>query len=422
MAFWAKGSFSQSLMGGANTLVALGRLAGLSAAYMVLQQFFFMGRMPYLERVFGLDKLSRLHHTNGKYGLLFLLIHPVLLTLGYASFSGVSLWSQFLSFFHNFEHVDLAIISVLLFIVIVVSSLVIVKNKLKYESWYFVHLLAYLAVFGSFFHQIEVGETLVGNNIFYGYWIALYTLVFTSHLVFRFIRPVVNFFKHKFYVEKVVRENYNTVSVYISGNNLNLFNIYPGQFMILRFLTKGLWWQAHPFSLSMAPNGMNLRVTVKELGDFTRQIQSLKKGTKLIIDGPYGVFTELFSVSSNVLFIAGGIGITPIRGLVEQMSKKQKNMVLLYANRSEEDIVFKNELENFSKQGSLKIVNVLSSQPGYAGETGFVDEEKLKRLVPDLNTREIYLCGPPPMMNGLIRILKALGVQGRRLHFEKFSL
>lgn len=92
------------------------------------------------------------------------------------------------------------------------------------------------------------------------------------------------------------------------------------------------------------PTGEELRITVKEVGDFTRRVGLLPLGTRIIIDGPYGVFTEWFSVSSKVLFIAGGIGITPIRSLMEQMLRNKKDAILLYANKTRRDIVFKDEL------------------------------------------------------------------------------
>lgn len=422
LGFWWNGSGDMMNQGATSVAVALGRLAGLSAAYMILLQFFFMGRTPWLERVFGLDKLSRIHHTNGKWGLIMLLMHPLLLTWGYGKLSGATFKNQFVSFLTEYEHVWLAGISLMLFIIVVGSSLYIVRKKLRYEAWYFVHLFAYLAVFSSFFHQIKLGTTLLSSNIFYMYWLALYTFVFANHLVFRFARPVYNFYKHRFVVSRVVRENYNTVSVYISGKDLSSFNIYPGQFMILRFLSKGLWWQSHPFSLSIIPDGKELRVTIKELGDFTKQVAQVIPGTQIMIDGPYGVFTELFSVSPKVLFIAGGIGITPIRSLFEQLTRKGKDAVLLYGNRAEKDIVFKSELETVAQTHGGEVVHVLSDDPSYAGEKGYLDQDKIKRLVPDLADREIFLCGPTPMMDGVIKSLRALGVPLHRIHFERFSL
>jgi len=392
------------------------------AAYMILLQFFFMGRTPYLERVFGLDKLSQIHHSNGLRGFYFLVLHPIFLILGYRVLKEQSIWSQIKDFFLNYEYVNFAIIGFLFFVVIVASSIYISRKRLRYESWYFVHLLAYLAVFGSFWHQISLGEDLLVSAVFYWYWIGLYTFVFANHLAFRFARLVYKFFKHQFFVERVVRENYNTISVYIGGRNLDKFNIHAGQFMIFRFLAKGFWWQAHPFSLSILPDGKKLRITIKNVGDFTAKAQEIKEGTKVFIDGPYGVFTDLFGVSEKVLMIAGGIGITPIRSLMERLLSKGKDVTLLYSARTEKDIVFKREIDEVAKKYGGKVVYVVSDEPNFSGEKGRLDQEKIKALVPDLNTREVFLCGPPPMMEAVILSLKNLDTSISRIHFEKFSM
>jgi predicted ferric reductase len=420
--FWWQGSSGLVSAGWPSLTIAIGRLAGLSAAYMILLQFFFIGRSPWLERVFGLDTLSRLHHRNGRRGIIILIFHPILLILGYKSLAGVSLIAQTKSFLFGYEHVLWAAIGLGLFLIVAGTSIYIARNRLRYESWYFVHLLAYAAVFLSFFHQVDVGTDLITNKIFYGYWIALYIVVFTNHALFRFIRPIYNYFRHKFVVSRIVRENYNTVSVYLTGRDLHKFNIHPGQFMILRFFAPGLWWQAHPFSLSFVPDGKELRVTIKELGDFTKQVANIPPGTKLMIDGPYGVFTSLFSVSPKVLLIAGGIGITPIRSLIEQMAKQKKNVALLYANKAQQDIVFQKELDDIARVYGANVTHILSDDPEFNGERGYVDKEKITRLVPDLATREVYLCGPPPMMTALIKTLGELGVANSRVHYEKFVL
>ncbi len=420
--FWWD-SFGNSLrLGPANVLVAIGSLIGLSAAYLVLLQFFFMGRTPWIERLFGLDKLSRVHHQAGKYGILLIVLHPFFILWGYSSLGKTNFLAQFWQFISTSDDLFLAAAAVAGFLAVVITSLVIVRKRLRYESWYAVHLLAYLSVFGSYGHQTELGTTLTSHQLFYWYWIALYVFVFANQLLFRFLRPIYNTYKHKFFVQKIVRENYNTVSVYIGGINLSAFHIFPGQFMILRFFTKQLWYQAHPFSLSIMPDGNTLRVTVKELGDFTKQVAAIPPGTRLMIDGPYGVFTDLFSLSNKALLIAGGIGITPLRSLMEDMLNKGKDLVLLYGNRTEQDIVFQKELSELSNRFPAQVVYVLSEEKNFPGEKGYIDEEKIKRLVPDYAARDIFVCGPPPMMDKIIGMLKRLGVPQKFVHYEKFSL
>ncbi len=422
LAYWWQGSGALFSQGAAGSAVALGRLSGLLAAGFVLLQFIFMSRTPLLERSFGLDKIARIHRRHGKLSLIFLALHPLLLTVGYSWRSGLGLIPQFFSFLLNYQHVWLAAIGWVLFILVITTSLVIVRGKLRYESWYFVHLLVYLAVFLAFWHQIRIGSDLLSSRVFYTYWIVLYAVVLTNHLLFRFLRPLYLFDRHQFTISRLVNETHNTVSIYIRGRNLHKFAIEPGQFMILRFLTKGMWWQAHPFSLSLVPTSDELRVTIKAVGNFTATVRNVPVGTKVLIDGPYGIFTEAVSVSPKVLFIAGGIGITPIRSLMEQVLKKKKDAVLLYANKTARDIVFKTELEELSSRYGAPIVNILSNEPNYTGEKGLLDAQSIKRLVPDLPSREVYLCGPVPMMDRLRAALVSLGVPLAKIHYEKFAL
>lgn len=419
--YWFEGSRHTLTAGYSGVLVALGRLAGLAAAYTVLLQFVFMGRMTWLEKVFGLDKLSVIHRTSGKLSLVFILLHPLFLIVGISAATNASWLTTFLQTTQSNWQMMLALVALILFLVVVASSLYVVKKRLQYEAWYFVHLFAYLAVFSSFWHQLN-GEDLLASRVFYYYWIALYVAVFTSHLVFRFIRTLYKFNKHKFRVSRIVRENHSVVSIYITGSKMGEFDFNPGQFMKVRFFTKNLWRQSHPFSLSMTPNGKELRVTVKELGDFTRAVKDLPKDTKVLIDGPYGVFTDLFAVSQKVLLVAGGIGITPLRSLMEDMLNKGKDVVLLYANRTKGDIVFKRELDALAMRHKARVTHVLSHDDNHDWEKGYIDEEKIARLVPDVASREVYVCGPKPMMDSIIKIAEDLGVGRSRIHFEKFSL
>ncbi len=421
--YWWQGSGSLFGTDGNNAMIALGRLAGLLAGLTVLLQFLFMGRMPWLERVFGLDKLAKVHKLNGKLTLLFILTHPLLLSLGYAGASGINVVDQYMSFVFDYEHVWMAAIALWLFVFVVISSIYIVRSRVKFESWYFVHLAVYVAFFMSYFHQAEVGTDLIVSKVFAIYWIALYATVFGMHVVFRFGVPLYNFFRHGFVVDKVVRETGSAVSIYIKGKAMDRFKVDPGQFMIFRFLAKGLWWQAHPFSLSMVPDGRQIRITVKEVGDFTQMLKDLKPGTKIMIEGPYGVFTDFFGIADRVLLVAGGIGITPIRSLSEQLAKAGKNVEVLYGNRTREDIVFWEELNDLAaSMENVRLTHVMSQDESFEGEQGRIDAEKIERLVPDVAQREVYVCGPIPMMEAVVQAVKSLGVAPERVHYEKFEL
>ncbi|MFA6039376.1 MAG: ferric reductase-like transmembrane domain-containing protein [Candidatus Peribacteraceae bacterium] len=419
LAFWWRGTGS-SLADAPSVLTGLGRMTGLLAAYFILIQFFTIGRMPWLERAFGLDRLTRIHHRAGTLGYALLLFHPLLLLLGGALSSRTGFLAQ-AALLLGVREIAFAAFALALFTVLIVTSIVFVRRNVRYEHWYLVHLMAYAALLFAFFHQIRFGSDL-RQQAFYAYWIALYAAILGSHLFFRFARPLLLFARHRFTVERVVRENHNTVSVTITGSRLSRFRILPGQFMVLRFLHRGLWWQAHPFSLSCLPNDRHLRVTIKALGDFTQRAGEIPVGTSVVIDGPYGIFTDRGDVTRNVLCIAGGIGITPIRPLFEQVLGQGRKAVLLYANRTAADIVFAEELKAVAEASHARFIPIVSNEPAFPGEKGKLDAEKIRMLVPDVPEREVYLCGPLPMMEAVIAALRSLGLPPEQLHYEKFEL
>ncbi len=415
-AFWWMGSGTLMVSGFSSALLALGRLAGLLAAVLVLMQFVTISRTVWLEETFGLDKLTRIHHLSGEYGISLIILHPILLIFSYKEVTKLSLWGQLIDFTFNYPDVWQAVIAVILFMVIVALSIYIVRKHLKYETWYFVHLLTYLALILSFKHQFSNGGDLLVNKVFYFYWLAIYVLVFLNQMYFRFLKPLYISWQQQFRVEKVVSETADTHSIYIKCRDLKNFRIKPGQFMKFYFLQKRFWWQAHPFSLSNYPDGNYLRITPKAVGDYTSLVSELKRGTRVIIDGPYGIFTNKIRTKKKVLFIAAGVGITPIRSLMEEMAGKMVNIKLIYSVSNQNEIIFKKEIDRLAKKYNFPVEYVITEK------VGRLDETKLQKSVFDIKEREVYLCGPVPFMDAIGAALLRLGVAGKYIHYEKFSL
>lgn len=408
----------------AGQLLAWGRLAGLLAAYGILLQLILIGRVKWVERAFGLDRLSRLHHVVGFALIVFLVAHPMLVTLGHAMQAETGPWAQFLDFCRAWEGVLAAAIGLAIMLVALGFSVAIVLKRLRYEVWYATHLTFYIAIALAFGHQLEVGSDFTDNRWFAAYWYALYAFTFGNLICYRFIRPLWEFVRHRFFVARVEAESDDVTSVYIEGRNLAAFPIEAGQFMIVRFLAKGFRWEEHPFSMSCRPDGKKIRLTIKRLGDFTRRIPELKPGTPVIIDGPHGVFTARHCALPKVLLIAGGIGITPIRSLAEELIAAGRDTVLIYANRNRSAMVFRSELEGLVRisAGRLRVIPVMSADAEWTGEQGRLDRDRIARLVPDIREREVFMCGPPPMMQILRATLVELGVPRARLHYERFAL
>jgi predicted ferric reductase len=421
--FWWTGS-SFILKQGANgsILLASGRLTGLLAQYLILVQLILISRVPLVEKVYGFDKLNELHRKIGYFLGATILSHPMLLVLAYSKMSGLSLSEQFIQI-TTMDDVFSAVLGLIIMLALVIMALPLIRKHMRYGKWHAVHMLMYIGIGLTFEHQLKEGVVSYGTGFYY--WYLLNYIVFGLVLIYRFIRPIALSAKHKFYVEKIVQETPDVFSVYIRGENMNQFSFEPGQYINVSFLTKKMW-EPHPFSISSAPNSEYLRLSIKSSGDFTSGIRNLTSGTKVLVEGPLGRFTESSSSRDKYLFLAGGIGITPIRSMIESLSKRGMDIVLLYACRSVEDITHKEELDKFTPRRTYILsqpgTNIDLQSMGPICESGYIDEEKIQRLVPDYKDREIFLCGPLPMMQAMtLKTLKNLGIPKTQIHYEMFN-
>jgi len=390
-------------------LIALGRLAGLLSEFLILIQLLLISRFAFIEKQYGFDKLISLHKKIGFFLGVFLISHPILLTIGYAQSRSISFVTQFINFITKWNGVFGAAIALLIIVFIAIISIKKYRAKISYEIWYFLHLPLYIAVAIAFGHQINTGDMSAGGAMFYWFLINLVTIGIV--IFYRFLRPIYLFFKHSFRIEKIVQENTNVYSIYITGKNMSQYRFQSGQYANLIFLQKNMMFH-HPFSYSDVYNGKYLRFTIKASGDFTSKIENLKIGTRVWIDGPFGVFTLNKLVNNKVVFIAGGIGITPILSMIKSISNTQ-NAVLLYSNKSEEDINFwheisKSQIESHYFNTSLEVHNR-------------INVDKIIKICPDYKDRDFYLCGPVQMTIKLVKDLKKVGVTSEQIHFEKFN-
>jgi predicted ferric reductase len=419
---------NQLNMGRAARWIAWGNLAGLYAATGALFQLLLISRTRWLERPAGLDRLTNLHIGNGRLTITALAVHVLLVTQGHAltEIPPLGFVEQIRVFLSDWDDLQLALVAAVLLLIVGTVSFPLIRPRFKYEIWYALHLTTYAAIALAFFHQIRYGNGLtrdIAPALFRGYWYGLYACAFGLLLFYRVGVPLYRFARHGFTVQSVTAENEEVTSLSIQGRDLSAYPARAGQFVFVRFLARGFWWEKHPFSLSNYTDGKQLRLTIKKIGDFTSAIPNLPVGTRILVDGPYGALTADRATQPKILLIAGGIGITPLRALLEAFALEGRDIILLYANRNEKRVVFLEELARLARQHPQPKVHVIVSHPeAWPGERGTVDEEKLRRLVPDLTEREVFLCGPPPMMDQVRKTLRTLGVPGNHIHFERFRL
>jgi len=399
----------------ATALAGAGRIAGLLGAYLALLQLVLLARLPPLERLVGFDRLTVWHRRNGKACLGLLLAHALLITAGYAVADGLGPVAELGRLISGYPGVITALAGLVLLVAVVVTSLVVVRRRLRYEWWYFIHLYAYLAIALAFSHQLATGTDFVGQPAARAYWTALYVATGVLVLWFRIIAPVARSTWQGLRVARVVEEAPGVVSIEVAGRHLGRMHARSGQFFNWRFLTRDRWWEAHPFSLSAAPDGRRLRITVKGLGDFTSRLRAIPPGTRVIAEGPFGAFTAAGRRRPRVALIAGGVGITPIRALLEDMPAEPGDITVIYRAATDADVILRHELDDLALRRGAEVHYVVG------GREQPLTPEQLRRLVPDIATRDVYLCGSPAMTRATEAVLRRTGVPGGHITTERFA-
>jgi predicted ferric reductase len=392
----------------------------LVGTYAVLVQLLLMSRIVWLERAVGLDRLVVWHRWTGFATLWLLVGHVIFTTVGYAQGDRMSLWAQTRDFVSHYPDVLMAWVGFVMFIAVGVTSVQIARAKVQRHTWYFIHLYAYLAVALAFAHQFAVGSDFSNDRAARVWWIFLYLIVFGSILWWRVIVPWRLNLRHDLRVHSVKREAPGVVSIHVRGRDLDLIDAQPGQFFLWRFITSTGWWQAHPFSLSATPRKNRMRITVKNLGDHSARLQRIRPGVRVFAEGPYGTFTAERRTRSRALLIAAGIGITPLRALLDTFGPDD-DVVLLYRVATADDTVFRHELREFARADNLRIHVIEGNEIG-DDRTDLLGVSLLERNVPDVATRDCFVCGPPAFLDALKRRLAILGVPRHQIHYERFQL
>ncbi len=406
-----------SLGGGAATVaLAAGQLAGLLGAYLAMLGLLLAARVPVLESTLGLDRLLRLHAKLGPWTLCTMVIHALTVTLAYAALAETGALAQFWSIVTTYEWVPLAAVGLSLMLVAGVASWWRIRRRLRYESWWALHLSMYGGIALAVPHQIANGAIFVGYPVVQWLWLGLYALVLGALVAFRFGLPIVRTVRYRPRVADVVTEAPGVVSVIIEGA-FHRLPLAGGQFAHWRFLARGLWWQAHPYSISGVLDGGRLRVTVRAVGDHSRALNRLRPGTRVLMEGPYGAFTASARQPGRpVALIAAGVGITPIRALLEDLPPDAAPAVL-YRAHDHDDLIFQDELGPAvsGRGGTLHcLVGDRGEQP--------ITASRLASLVPDIAGRTVYVCGPPGFAAVVLGAAKDLGIPRHRIHVEAFRL
>ncbi len=409
-----------SLRSASADLTAAGEITALLGTYAALVQLVLMSRSPVVERLCGADRLAHWHRLLGFSCVVLICGHVVLTTAGYALGDGRSLGAEAWTVLTTYPWMLMAAAGTVFLLMVAVTSVRAARRRMRYETWQFVHLYAYLAIALSLGHELAVGNDL-SDPVARTYWLALYAVVAGLILSFRVGHPLRIALRHRLRVARVEPEGAGIVSVYVTGRELERLRASAGQYFRWRFLAGDGWWKAHPFSLSAAPNGEFLRLTVKAVGDGSAEVHRLTPGTAVVAEGPYGIFTAQRRRLARVLLIAGGVGITPLRALLEEIGDGA-SPILLYRASSWDEVIFRAEIDELTALHGGTVHYLVGRRGTPEVDRDPLDATALRRLVPDIRDRDVFLCGPPGMVAGVGDVLGALGVPAAQVHRERFAL
>lgn len=422
----------------------LQQIFGLWGFLLLIGQFILSSRLHVLEAGIGLDRLLHVHRYTGIATLICLGSHYALFFLHTLLYKP-DYWPDL----QRDWPVLLGTLMFLIVLVIGITALFWEKFHMRYETWKTIHYAAYAIPPLIVIHIFVLGSNTKSS-------LTLKTLVLVLALGYVGIvisRLRTSFRKRRspFQVSQVIAQTHDIVSLRFSGGYPLQYQ--PGQFALLTLVRNGVKDAPHPFTVSSSPHQDFLEFSIKARGDFTRTIAATNKGDQAYIEGPYGNFScladqRLVHVKESVIraggipdyqsvdvqelvFLAGGIGITPCISMLRYLHEQHnsKPLLLCWGNKTVQNVAFRDELRTLAEQhANWRIVHAFSREksgqtPGFGKvEYGRLTGELVHSYVPDMKGRQFFLCGPTVFRDTLVQDLHSLGVVSPNIHFELFSL
>ena len=397
------------------TITSISRLGALVGSYFALVGLVFVARIPWIEKSVGHDKLVKWHRKLGPWSLYLILIHVLFVGIGYAGGDRISTASELWRMTLKYPWMIPADLGFLLMMFAGATSYKKARAKMSYETWWTIHLYTYLAVALGFMHQVLTGPMFSGHPLNKIFWEGLYIATAAVILLWRFVIPLVRSLRHNLRVDQVVVEGPGVVSIVMRGRHLDRLNAQGGQFFSWRFVTTGQWWISHPYSLSAAPSEHFMRVTVKNLGDASGGVLKIKPGTRVFFEGPYGTFVASRSSRGHIVLVGGGVGITPLRALLEEFDAT-KQIDVLYRVGSEEELVFRKELDAIADWRGARVHYLVGNRKEHP-----MDLRYITKLVPAFGDADVYICGPTGLVETVRKAARDAGIPRDRFHNEEFE-
>ena len=396
--------------------VALG-FVGLTQ---IALQFVLIARFKRLTAPYGIDIILRHHRRVALLALALILLHPLIIVLDNPSRLKLldPLGGNWASRF--------GLVSVAALLAIAVTSVYRERLGLDYERWRLSHL--FLGVTAIVFAQLHVSLAGLYTNVPWKHavWIVSAAAMVGLVAYLRVLKPAWQR-GYRWKVREVREERGHTHTLVVEAVGHEGMRFQPGQFAWIKLAHSPFTLEEHPFSFSSsAERPDRLEFGIRELGDFTSRVGEIAPGTAAFLDGPHGAFSIDRHPAVGYVFIAGGVGITPILSFLRTMADRRdpRPILLIYGEKALAHVPYLEALDELKQRLDLQVVYVLEEPPpDWSGETGFVDGDLLDRWLPEEEfPRQFFVCGPPPMMASVHAALLERGVPEAKIEMEKFVL
>lgn len=404
---------------------------GAASYAFFMAEFILIARSKFIEKYFGLDKFYKFHAVMAVVALFLAYLHKE--TELVRRFSGREFGENAFDIFLII--IILALIFMADTVVMKIKPLYSLRKFLekiklaKYEFQVFIHNLTVAGIVLLFVHVYLTTASKLNPAVRTAY-IVYFGLSICFYIYHKFLKILI--LKSRWFtVGEVIKEADSIYTLRLIPVNGKIFAYKAGQFGFIRFFGKAISSEEHPFSISSSPDNQDyISVTIKELGDYTSKVKNVTIGTKVFLDGPYGNFSYTnYPHEKSTVLVAGGVGITPVISILRFMSSqdKDKDVMLLWGINHRNDLICYDEIKEIQKTiKNFVLIPVASNDDQWEGEKGFIDKEKIERLLSKngfLNKESgFYICGPRLMLDSVIKSLKQVGINKKNVHFERFSL
>lgn len=394
----------------------VGQLAGIVGVQLFAFSLILSGRLHSIEKLFGgLDKLYVIHHRVGVIAFSFLAAHPIILAFQYASSSFEDV-AAFLSPFSATGPVLFGMFSILLMLILI--GLTFYGVMFNYPKLKLAHRFLGGAFFLGFLHVLFIPSSLNNDIVLKSFLLVTSALGLTIFcyrtLLGSWLVP-----RMRYTVSKITNLAGGVTEITLTASSIKMRHL-PGQFGMLAFThSPTVPNEEHPFTISSPGNTDELRFSIKGLGDYTKLLPNLLVGDTALVEGPFGEFSYLYGKEKQV-WVAGGIGITPFVSMAEHMLTLDTlpyTIDLFYSVRTEAEGAYKELFTALqTKHPSFTFHYMPSDTQGY------ITGELLLHEIEDLLLRDIFVCGPPPLMAALNGQLREINVPKKSIRMERFAL